>query len=146
MPAEAAGESVSLGELIAAMEGMGLAVMVRNADDMLVLVNRAFTRLLGYRRGQVLGLRVQQLVRPDMAQTVSECGAAIRAGLERGFSGLLPMVAGDGRPLISHFHTTMLVCGGEKFLVTFLEDWSDINWAAPELMRDGPPIAPVPDA
>lgn len=134
---------VRLRELVAAMESMDLAVMVRDPDDALVLVNRAFMRLLGYSRDEAVGRTVSQLFREDQVESVRECGAAIRAGLVQGYSGRIIMMRGDGSTLRVRFHTTMLMYGGEKFLISFLEDWSDFYWAAPQLVGDAPAFAPV---
>ena len=99
-PAPAEELSRLAGPFLAAMEGLGIAIVVtdpRRSDNPIVFVNAAFTRLTGYRPDQAVGRNCRFLQGP---KTDRQSAAAIAAALREGrrVEALLVNYRRDGAP------------------------------------------------
>lgn len=124
--------AVTIEELVAALEFLDVAVMVRDLEGTVLMANAAFTEMLGYTRREVVGLNAKAFLTPDRAHMVEEANRWFREGGKRGFSGNGKMMCKDGRPLRIRISVTTLLHEDQMLVVSFIEDWTDILWSNPE--------------
>ncbi len=77
-------------------------------------VNGAYLRLLGYRRNELVGKHVWEIVEGGPLATEAEWREYLA---ERRFSGDASMIAADGSIVRVHWGATVEVCTGQRFVL-----------------------------
>lgn len=126
-----AGGEASDEELRAALENLDLAVLVRTLDGHVVMINAAFVRLLGYPREEVVGQDIRRFLCPEGQRAIDETDEKIRNGQVGGLTGTIQMACRDETILRIRVSVTTIVRNGQTFVVSILQDWSDILWEDP---------------
>ena len=77
-------------------------------------VNGAFLRMLGYRKGELIGKQIWELVEGGPIATEAEWNAYLA---RKRFAGDVAMIAADGTTVRAHWGATVEVCTGHRMVL-----------------------------
>ncbi len=121
----------------ALIAGAPIAVLAMDADGRLIEFNPAAERLSGYRRDDVLGRPLSEILVPerDRPRILEHIGTYLATGHPEEFTGPLrvPTRHADGTERVAELTPVQLTVGGRTIFTAFLRDLTEVERSHAEL-------------
>src|SRR5580704_16781684 len=121
----------------ALIAGAPIAVLAMDADGRLIEFNPAAERLSGYRRDDVLGQPLSEILVPerDRPRIPEHIGTYLATGNPEEFTGQLrvPTLHADGTERVAELTPVQITIGGRTIFTGFLRDLTEIERSHAEL-------------
>ena len=121
----------------ALITGAPIAVLAMDADGRLIEFNPAAERLSGYRRDDVLGQPLSEILVPerDRPRILEHIGTYLATGDPEEFTGQLrvPTLHADGTERVAELTPVQITIGGRTIFTGFLRDLTEIERSHAEL-------------
>jgi len=121
----------------ALITGAPIAVLAMDADGLLIEFNPAAERLSGYRRDEVLGQPLSEILVPerDRPRILEHISTYVATGNPEEFTGQIrvPTLHADGTERVAELTPVQITIGGRTIFTGFLRDLTEIERSHAEL-------------